>query len=52
MIDEDIERQILEAIEKVGAQYLKLIKEELPEEISYYDIKKVLLKISIKQDPV
>jgi len=52
MIDEDIERQILEAIEKVGAQYLRLIKEELPEEISYYDIKKVLLKISIKQDSV
>ncbi|MBB6218577.1 ATP-dependent DNA helicase RecQ [Anaerosolibacter carboniphilus] len=47
MIDPAMERQILEAIDKVGGQYLKPIKEELPEEISYFDIRKVLLKKSI-----
>ncbi|MFT9495434.1 DNA helicase RecQ [Anaerosolibacter sp.] len=44
MVDENIERQILEVIHKVGDEYLKPIKEALPEEISYFDIKKVLLK--------
>jgi ATP-dependent DNA helicase RecQ len=44
MIDENMERLILEAIDRVGDEYLKPIKEALPEEISYFDIKKVLLK--------
>ncbi|MTI54321.1 DNA helicase RecQ [Geosporobacter ferrireducens] len=47
MVDEAIEKQILEVIDRVGSQYLKPIKEALPEEISYFDIKKVLLKKSI-----
>ncbi|MFZ7121854.1 MAG: DNA helicase RecQ [Eubacteriaceae bacterium] len=44
IIDEDIERLIIEVIEEVGNQFLRPIKEALPEEISYFDIKKVLLK--------
>jgi ATP-dependent DNA helicase RecQ len=32
-------------VDQVGMEYLKPIKELLPEEISYYDIKVVLNKI-------
>ena len=50
IIEENIEKQILEVIDKVGDQYLKPIKEALPEEISYLDIKKVLLKRGVSPD--
>lgn len=44
--DEDIEQLVLNAVDKVGDEYLKPIKEILPEDISYYDIKVVLCKIN------
>ena len=47
VIDEKMERQIIEVIDKVGALHLKPIKEALPEEISYFDIRKVLLKKNV-----
>ncbi|WP_213973694.1 DNA helicase RecQ [Tepidanaerobacter acetatoxydans] len=43
-IDSEKEKQILNAIEKVGAEKLKPIKEALPEEISYSDIRLVICK--------
>ena len=45
IIDDKIEKIVLEAVEQVGTQYLKPIKELVPEDISYYDIKLVLSKI-------
>lgn len=45
MTDKKIEKIVLEAVDQVGMEYLKPIKELLPEEISYYDIKVVLNKI-------
>lgn len=47
VMDEDIEKKIAEAIAQVGGHYLKSIKEALPREISYFDIKLTLLKRSI-----
>lgn len=47
MIEEDIEQRVLKVVEEVGDQILKPIKEKLPEEISYLDIKKVLLKMRV-----
>ncbi|MCR2044165.1 DNA helicase RecQ [Anaerosalibacter massiliensis] len=44
MVDEDLESQILEVVDEVGSDYLKPIKEKLPDSISYLDIKKVLCK--------
>lgn len=44
MIDEAVERQVLDAVDEVGNQYLRPIKEALPDEISYLDIKKVLFR--------
>lgn len=48
MVDEDIEDQVLAVVDKVGAEFLKPIKEELPDSISYLDIKKVLYKRSYR----
>lgn len=45
LIPEGQEKLILEAIEKVGAEKLKPIKEILPEDVSYTSIKAVLCKI-------
>lgn len=47
-IDEDIEKQVLEVINDVGTEYLKPIKEKLPNDISYYDIKTVIYNINYK----
>ncbi len=47
MVQEDIELKVLKVVEKVGDQFLKPIKEELPEETTYMDIKKVLLKMKV-----
>lgn len=44
LVDSDIESQVLKAIDKVGAEYLRPIKEALPDYISYYDIKCVIYK--------
>lgn len=44
IVDSDIEKQVLEVVEEVGRQFLKPIKEKLPDYISYVDIKKVLYK--------
>ena len=44
MVDEEIERQVLDAVDEVGSRYLKPIKGKLPGNISYLDIKKVLYK--------
>lgn len=43
-IDEEKEQQILETIKSVGTNGLKAIKEELPEDCSYDDIKLVIVK--------
>lgn len=43
-ITKEQESLILDAIEKIGAQKLKPIKEALPEEIDYFTIKAVLCK--------
>lgn len=45
-VNKGIESLVLNAIDQVGAEYLKPIKEILPENISYYDIKIVLCKIN------
>ncbi|MED3571385.1 DNA helicase RecQ [Cytobacillus praedii] len=47
IFDEDTEGLILEAVQKVGTEKLKLIKEELPNEIDYFSIKAVLTKNSL-----
>lgn len=44
MVDKDIENQVLSVVDEVGSRYLKPIKEKLPDNISYLDIKKVLYK--------
>jgi len=46
LVEKDIEKQVLDVINEVGSEHLKPIKEKLPEEISYYDIKLVLYKIA------
>lgn len=46
IIKEENENIILKAIEKVGYERLKLIKEELPRNISYDEIRAVILKKS------
>ena len=43
-IEPDKEKEIIEAINKLGLDKLKPIKEFLPEEISYDDIKIVIAK--------
>ena len=43
-IDKEKEGQILETIKNVGTNALKAIKEDLPDEYSYDDIKLVLVK--------
>lgn len=43
-INEEKEQQILETIKSVGTNGLKAIKEELPEDCSYDDIKLVIVK--------
>ena len=45
-IEEDKESKVIEAINKVGPDYLKPIKELVPENISYDDIKIVIAKFS------
>ncbi|AFS79627.1 ATP-dependent DNA helicase RecQ [Gottschalkia acidurici 9a] len=42
--DTEKEKMILEAIKKVGREKLKPIKESLPDDISYLDIKLILIK--------
>ena len=57
-IDIDIEKYIqtnykdiiLEAINKIGTERLKPIKEALPEEVSYLDIKYYIAKSKVKND--
>ena len=44
IVDFEIEEKVLAVIDEVGGDKLKPIKENLPEEISYYDIKTVLYK--------
>lgn len=44
IFDEQTEMLILEAVQKVGTEKLKPIKEELPNEIDYFSIKAVLVK--------
>ncbi|MBP2240638.1 ATP-dependent DNA helicase RecQ [Cytobacillus eiseniae] len=44
IFDEQTETLILEAVQRVGGEKLKLIKEELPNEIDYFSIKAVLTK--------
>lgn len=44
IVDSEVEKIVLEAIDSVGSEYLKPIKEALPENISYYDIKSVIYK--------
>ncbi len=44
MVDEEVEKQVLAVVDEVGSQYLRPIKEKLPDNISYIDIKKVLAK--------
>lgn len=46
MVDKGLEKQVVAAIDEVGSNYLKPIKEKLPDSISYLDIKKVLYKRS------
>lgn len=48
LIPEQYEKAIIEAIENVGAEKLKPIKEILPEEVSYTAIKAALCKIKSK----
>lgn len=43
-IDPEKEKKILKVIEKVGTEKLRSIKDELPEEISYGDIRLVICK--------
>jgi ATP-dependent DNA helicase RecQ len=45
-LDKKKEQLILKAIDEVGSDFLKPIKNILPEDISYYDIKLVLCKIN------
>ncbi|WP_102274348.1 DNA helicase RecQ [Cytobacillus massiliigabonensis] len=44
IFDDQTEALILDAVQKVGTEKLKPIKEELPEEIDYFSIKAVLVK--------
>ncbi|WP_077367925.1 DNA helicase RecQ [Anaerosalibacter sp. Marseille-P3206] len=45
IVDKEIEKQVLSVVDEVGSRYLKPIKERLPDNISYLDIKKVLCKM-------
>lgn len=47
IFDEQTEKLVLEAIQKVGNEKLKPIKEELPSEIDYFTIKAVLTKSAL-----
>ncbi|MBS4539171.1 DNA helicase RecQ [Clostridium sp. D2Q-11] len=44
VVQADVEKQVLEAMDEVGSEFLKPIKEILPANISYYDIKCVIYK--------
>lgn len=44
LIPEGQEEKVIHAVEKVGNEKLKLLKDELGEEVSYFTIKSVLLK--------
>ena len=46
IINPEIEETILEIIKKLGIEKLKAIKDELPEEVGYEDIKLVIMKNS------
>ena len=46
IIDPKVEEDILDVIKKLGIEKLKAIKDELPEEVSYEDIKLVIVKNS------
>lgn len=50
IIDENIEIKVLNAMKQCDSHYLSKIKEMLTEDISYLDIKKVLLKCSLMQN--
>ena len=45
IVDSGKEKLILAAIEKVGGTLLRPIKDELPKDIEYYEIKTVLKKL-------
>ncbi|WP_444546811.1 DNA helicase RecQ [Irregularibacter muris] len=47
IVDQEKEALIIKAVDQVGTEYLKPIKEILPEDISYYDIKAVLCKMNL-----
>lgn len=44
IVDPYIEQAVLSVVKQVGAGYLKTIKDKLPDNVSYLDIKKVLYK--------
>lgn len=44
IVDIELENKVLSVVDEIGAEFLKPIKENLPDEVSYYDIKTVLLK--------
>jgi ATP-dependent DNA helicase RecQ len=49
VLPEEIDQQINDVINRVGAEKLKPIKEELPNHISYFMIKASILKSKIKK---
>ncbi|NLJ77566.1 MAG: DNA helicase RecQ, partial [Peptococcaceae bacterium] len=50
-IDPQYEQLILGQVKKVGANRLKLIKDELPEEIDYFSIRAVICKFGFNTSP-
>ena len=50
-ITEEYEEQIIEAIKATGVDSLKLIKDELPKEITYFMIRVVLCKQNLDKKP-
>lgn len=48
-VDNEKEKEILDAIDNVGREYLKPIKQAVSDDISYYDIKAVLYKENYKK---
>ncbi|MGO1712140.1 MAG: helix-turn-helix domain-containing protein, partial [Senegalia sp. (in: firmicutes)] len=48
-VDSEKEKEIMDAIETVGREFLKPIKEKVSDTISYYDIKTVLYKENYKK---
>lgn len=47
-IPRQYEEQILQAVQKVGGEKLKPVKEQLPEEVDYFAIKAVLCKYGVR----